>query len=739
MGVTHYIQNSLNAGELTPRLSARDDFQRYQNGVKQMVNFVPLPQGGARVRVGLQYVSRTKDNALAYLIGFQFSTTQAYVIEVGDLYMRFYKDGGRIVDLNGTITGAADNGAGLIRITSVAHGLSTNNYAEIVGVLGTVEANNEWKVTNIDADHFDLQASTFTNAYTSGGTWTRPYQITTTYLIADIPLLRWVQSADTLYLVHSAYAPRKLTRTGHTAWTLSITSFVNGPYMDRNTTTTTLAPAATTGANITVTASSVVGINGGTGFASTDVGRFLTILTSGTWGYGKIVTFTDTTHVKVDITNAFGGTGAVTTWRLGSFSDTTSYPLTVNFHEQRIIYGGTPTEPQTLWLSTTASYDDFTPVNPSGTVTDDLALTYRLGADTGKVNVIRWLSGGRRLLVGTVGEEFTIDGGQAAFTPSTPPVARSYTSYGSAAIQAIRVGGQTFYIQRSGRRVRGLQFDYQTDSNASPELSIFAEHIFRNVSVTRMAFQQEPDYLLWVIRANGIAATLTYDEGNQVLAWATQQTNGSFRDVTVIPSTDLTSDTPWFVVQRTVGGATKFFIEFGTYAMDVDSGLAYGGAATTTVTGLHHLVGQTVQVIGDSAVYDPQVVAADGSVVLQYGNTPGPAASTISVGLLRTPNPKITTLQPAYKDQAGTVRNKFKHWAIVEVAIEETIGLTINGTQDLQYRKPSDPMDTGVPTFTGTKRVANLGRSREGLLTFEQTLPLPATLLSYFGELESGD
>src|SRR6185295_1701186 len=542
MGTQHFIQNSLNAGELTPRLVARDDFQRYTNGVKEMTNFIPLPQGGARTRPGLQYVARTKDNALAYLIGFQFSITQAYVIEVGDLYMRFYKDGGRIYDLNGTITGAANNGAGLIRVTNVAHGLTTNDYVDIVGVLGTVEANSEWKVTVIDADHFDLQGSSFTNAWTSGGTWTRPYQIATTYTIADIPLLRWVQSADTLYIVHGSYAPRKLTRTGHTAWTLSLISFVDGPYMDVNITTTTLTPSAATGAGITVTASAVTGINGNTGFQTTDVGRVIRMLSStNVWGYVLITARASTTSITADVILTLTNTTARTGWRLGSFSNTSGWPQTINFHEQRLAYGGTTSEPQTVWFSTTGSYDDFTPSATSGTITSDMALTYRLGADTGKVNVIRWLSGGRRFLVGTVGEEFTLDGGAVAFSPATPPVARAYTTYGSYAVQAIRAGSQTFYVQRSGRRLRGLIYDLNTDANKSQELSIFAEHLLRSNNVTRMYFQQEPDYNLWCIRNDGNALTLTYDEDNEIVAWATQPTDGLYKDVTVIPSTDLTA------------------------------------------------------------------------------------------------------------------------------------------------------------------------------------------------------
>ena len=319
----------------------------------------------------------------------------------------------------------------------------------------------------------------------------------------------------------------------------------------------------------------------------------------------------------------------------------------------------------------------------------------------------------------------------------------------------------------------------------------------------------------------GGLVTLSYDELHKMIGWAEQGTSGTVIDVAVIPSTDLTGDTPWFVVKRTVNAVDRHFVEFGTYDQDTDSSLTYNGTQTTatltpaattganilftasasiftsadvgktlillghtvsgvkwysradiitfvgatqvraditanfpntsavpasswglgktSVVGMHHLVGATVKVTGDGAVYDDQVVTTAGGVDVEYGSTAGPAAVVIKVGLARSPNPKIITLPPAYRDQTGTIRGKFQHWAEVFVALENTVGLTINGKTQLQYRKPSDPMDVGPPAFTGDKRIANLGWGRPGELSFEQELPLPAHLLSYYGELDIGD
>lgn len=811
---TRYIQNSLNAGELSPRLSARDDFDRYISGVAEMTNFVPLVQGGARTRPGLQWVARTRDNGMAYLIPFEFSTTQAYIIEVGHQYFRFYKDEGRIYDLSGTISNVVNNGTGGIRVTSAGHGLSTGNRVEITGVTGTVEANGEWVITVIDGNTFDLNGSSFTNAYTGGGAWNRPYELAHPYTLADLPALRWVQTADTLYLAHGSYALRKLTRTGHTNWTLTTVTFLDGPYRTLNTTSITMTPSvAAAGATGTLTASAAY-------FDPGMVGTYFRLFIGGIWGYVRVDAYNSPTSVNITVMTALGGTTATTTWREGAFSTYRGFPALVGFIEQRLVLAATKTDPQTLWFSTTGSYEDFTPTAPSGAINSDHSLMYRLGTDTGKVNVCRWLLGGRNLQVGTLGEEFSLEGGNVALAPTSPPVARATTSYGSAAVRAIRAGRTNLFVQRSGRKLRGLSFDFSGDTYVAPELSVFAEHFFRTASITRLAYQPEPDSLVWCILSNGDAATLAYDESQRLFGWARQRTAGAFMDVAVIPSADGSGDTAWFVVRRTVNGVTRYFVEFATYTQNLDAALAYDGTIRTAtltpsatsgsgvtctasspvftpshvgnelillgyqvggkawysravitavlsatqvtvtitaafpstdpipagswgigktrVTGLYHLIGETVHLVGDNAVYDPQIVGPDGSVTLRYGDTVGPAAVVIKAGLLITPNPKIRTLQPVYRDQFMVARSRAKHWAEVYVALENTLGLTIQGTQ-LQYRTPADPLDQGPPVFTGEKKVFTPGWSKEGTLVFEQELPLPATILAYYGDLEIGE
>lgn len=65
------------------------------------------------------------------------------------------------------ITGCANNGSGLVRITSAAHGLSTSDVVTVAGIAGATGANGSFTITVISTTVFDLQGSTFGGTYTA--------------------------------------------------------------------------------------------------------------------------------------------------------------------------------------------------------------------------------------------------------------------------------------------------------------------------------------------------------------------------------------------------------------------------------------------------------------------------------------------------------------------------------------------------------------------------------------------
>jgi len=578
------ISTNFTAGELSPALFGRVDIAKYNNGAETLENFMVMPHGGISRRPGTRFVKEVKSSAAkTRLIPFEFSTTQAYCIELGNLYARFYKEQGAILEANKTISGATK--ANPCVITATSHGYSNGDEIYITSVVGMTELNGKYykiknKATNTfeltDIDDDNINSSGFTT-YGSAGTAARVYTIATTFETADLFDIQFAQSADVLYLAHPSYAPKKISRTAHTTWTIEDVVYTDGPYQDENLTTTTLTPNATTGSAKTITASAITGINGGAGFAATDVGRLISIghqaaaweastsyavgvvkrnsgnvyecIKAGTsagsggpsgegdeivdnnvtwkflrdggiqWGYATVTGFTNTTVVVVTVNATFGGTSGETKWRLGAWSGTSGYPAAVAFYEQRLFWAGSTEQPQTLWGSKSGDYENHTP----GTLDDDPVI-YTLATD--QVNAIRWLSPGKVMAVGTVGGEFVISGSTTSdpLTPTNVRVVREGTR-GSHTHKPIRVDNTVIFIQRQQRKLREFTYAFESDSYQSPDLTILSPQVAKG-GISEIAYQQEPNTTIWGVKADGQLVGLTYLRDQQVIAWHRHKLGG---------------------------------------------------------------------------------------------------------------------------------------------------------------------------------------------------------------------
>ena len=179
-------QTNFTSGQWSSDMEGRTDIQQYKNAAKTITNWLPDIRGGLKTKPGSVFVAEVLDNtAVTSLIRFEFSSEQAYAIEAGNLYFRYFTDQGRVQEASQTITGAADNGSGLIRISVASHGYSNGDYVAIRSVVGTIEANGDFSISGVVAGTFDLVGSTFTNTYTSGGTAALIVQDTTPYLTAS--------------------------------------------------------------------------------------------------------------------------------------------------------------------------------------------------------------------------------------------------------------------------------------------------------------------------------------------------------------------------------------------------------------------------------------------------------------------------------------------------------------------------------------------------------------------------
>jgi hypothetical protein len=659
--------SNFTAGELSPRLDGRNDLAKYSAGCATVENMVIYPHGAAARRPGTTFIAEVKtSSAKTRLIPFEFSTTQTYILELGNQYMRFYRDNGQIL---------------------------------------------------------------------SGGS---PFEISTPYLTAELFDIKFAQSADVMYITHPNHQTRKLSRTGHTSWTLTAVDFTNGPYLDTNTSTTTItASAHTVGTGRTFTASANT-------FASTDVGRLIRFRD----GYAKVTGFTSATVVTVEIIKDTGSTSASTDWSLGAFSDTTGHPSCVSFFEQRLVFAATLSQPQTVFFSKSGDYENMD-ANIGGTVADDDAIIYTIASN--QVNAIRFMAASRTLIIGTAGGEFTVTGGgdNNAITPTNIMI-KKQSNHGAANIDAVAVANATLFVQRAKRKIRELAYNFDVDGYTAPDLTILAEHVTEG-GIIEMAYQEEPLAIIWCVRNDGELVALTYQREQQVVAWHRHVFAGAFgsgnavcESVAVIPTEDSEYEL-YMIIKRTINGATKRYVEFlNTFDFDesdntsfnfLDSQLSYSGSSATTISGLSHLEGQEVSILADGATH-PNKTVSSGSITLDR------AATKVKIGLGYTS--LLKTMRIDAGAQNGTSQAKTKRIYEVTARLYESVGVEIgpdlNNMERVPFRTSSDPMDQGIPPFTGDKEVEFRGDyDTDGFMIVRQTQPLPLTILSLYPRLVTND
>lgn len=758
------IQTSFVGGEFSPLLKGGVELERYKQALETCVNFIPTLQGGLMRRSGTRYVAGVKTNSKkTRLVAFEFSVTQAYILEFGDQYIRFYRNNGQI--------------------------------------------------------------------QTAGS----PYEVSSPYLEADLFQLRFTQNADTLFITHPSYEPRTLSRTGHTSWTLSTITFLDGPYLPLNTTATTLTPSAATGSGVTLTASAVTGINNDTGFKSTDVGRQIRIREGSTWGYVTITGFTSTTVVTVTVNQTLTNTSAKSFWRLGVWSTTTGFPAVSTFHEDRLGFAGNTNTPQRIDLSNTGDYYNFAPSALDGTVVATNALSFTFNASD--VNVVRWIvSDEKGLLAGTVGNAWLVrPSSQGEALSPTNITAKPSTAFGSANVQALKIGSPVLFVQRAGRKIRELQYFFDSDGFRATDVTLLAEHVTQS-GIVEMTWQKEPQPILWCVRADGTLLGMTYERDVDTfkVGWHRHILGGRsnaadaqavVESVAVIPSSDESRYELWAVVKRYINGATVRYVEYMEKVFDdsveqkdaffLDSGLTYDvpltitnvtssthatvttsgshsfslgdkvlvskvlgmselngesfqvGSTTTftfllnslsgspvntssytayvasgevrkyvtTISGLDHLNGETVDILADGAVL-PSKVVSSGTIALTS------SATTVHAGLGYESDGKMLRLNAGAAD--GTAIGKTQRTHRIGVMLHRSLGFKIGTSFDsletLTFRTTADELTRAPALFTGIKsETLEADYDFENQFCFRQDQPLPCMLLAIMPQMHTQD
>jgi len=570
------LLNNFTAGEVDPQLDARVDVEKYYNSCRILENMIPLLQGGAMRRPGTYYAAEVKDaSGRVRLFGFQFSTIQAYILEFGHCYIRFYKDDAQIVSsYSAWVTATAYKPGDLVT--------NSGNYyrclvAHTSGTFATDLSNGIWETTS--------------------GATDLAYEIPTPYIESDLFELKVVQSADVMFIVHPEYPPMELSRTGHTAWTLDEIAFTYGD--ERVITAITAAnPVVVTSANHGFEVDQWVkfgGINGMTQLngqygkitaVTTDTFTIGAINSSGYTAYtsggiaypyefegteidiegataanpvvitctnhgipdGTIILITDVLGmtqlnnkvyiVAVDDDNHFhlhdyagsnvNGSG-YTAYTSGGvihptvFSVMGDYPGAISLFEQRMELSGSENEPQTIYGSASGDFRMF----DLTIVADDSAFKYELATE--KVDRIHWMMGQDYLLLGTPGGASRF-GASSTTDPLTQTNvnAKKQTTFGSKNCDAELVGDAVLYVTRGGKSLREIYFTWNSaDANGgykTTDLTILAKHIAKGATkelsgIVDSDQQQDPISIYWGVRADGQLLGMVYERDQKVVGW----------------------------------------------------------------------------------------------------------------------------------------------------------------------------------------------------------------------------
>lgn len=689
------------SGEVSPRLSGRVDMSKYFNGCLTLENFLVHPHGGITRRGGMRHVADcVRHEGRSLLVPFEDGQGLAWVLEfaenaAGEGVLRFYSGGGRVLDGSGQ----------------------------------ALELASPYREEHLDG-------------------------------------LRAVQDRLSLVLTHPLFAPRRLAQAAGGGWTMEVMAFTGQPtawgegnwpaqavfHEDR------LILAATQQQPYTLwfsrtgehtdfrLATREVPLSGwsdieltdknGDGVADGRAGDTFLLLSGDSFRKGTALAG-ETANGTACYYRYKGAREATASGGSATITLRDAPSLVSEMESLRDMAGALRTD---FWEEFAVGERIVAAPASGDEPLDDDGLEITLSAQHG--GRIAFLSSRGRLWVGTTSGEWTMSGSSLnqPITPGGVKANREGTS-GAAQAPACSAGGATLFIQRSGRKVREMAYRLDSDAYLSRDLTLLAGHI-AGPGLTRLAYVQEPDPVLYCVRADGALVALTYMPEQDVCAFSRIVTDGAVECVCAVSNDAAGQDELWLVVRRQVRDAagnphTRRCVELmepcfaedaqdSTEAFFVDGGVSYQGEPAREFTGLAHLAGREVHVLADGAVLPPRTVAQDGSIALER------EARVVHAGL-----PFASVLRPLrleFSGARGSAQTKIKR--IIEVSLRfyrtlgGKVGPDLEHLEPLLYRTSADRMGQAPALFTGDKSVRfPQGWGPEGVLTVVQDQPLPMTIL----------
>ena len=345
-------------------------------------------------------------------------------------------------------------------------------------------------------------------------------------------------------------------------------------------------------------------------------------------------------------------------WARQAWNEDDGYPGAATYHQQRLIFSGTRNKPNYVWMSCTAAFYNFGKTVPSE---DADAIT--IAVSSNQVNEGRYFLPLSELILLTSGGEWTIRGdSDGVFTPTSINVHNQGFS-GVNYLPGLMAGNGAIFVQAKGAQVRSISYNYASDSFIGIDLTVLSEHLFRGHQIIDWAYQHVPYACAWCVREDGILMGLTYMQEQEVIGWHRHDTDGLFESVVSIP--EGTEDAVYCIVNRTINGSTKRYIErFSTRNFEteydyifMDSALSYDGTNTGSTT---------ITITGGTAWDHTETLTATASASMFAAGDIGDAIFVGGVKLIITgyTSGTVVTVQPNKAVPSAYQSTAFTDWQL---------------------------------------------------------------------------
>lgn len=550
---------------------------------------------------------------------------------------------------------------------------------------------------------------------------------------------RFTQTFDTMILVHPDFPPKKITRSTHTNWSIADVSHTFLPLANFDN-GITLTPGAKTGNGITITASA----DPSSHFSNNDYVRI-------NGGLVKLTSVSSSTSITANVeedltTTALSGS---TEYQQTAFSTAKGHPASVTFHQNRLIYGGSKLKPQTIFGSQSGDFFSFKPTvgatdssgNVTGSVTDDSAFVFTIGADSS--NVIRHIVSKQTLFIFTSDGEFEMTG--SPLSPTNVNI-RLQTKYGCVpgGVNPTTVDNEVLFASANGRELRGFVFDFNSDSFYAKNYTIIAHDIMDNpqdIAFMR-AHRNTNQNFVFVVMQDGSLGVFGINVEKQVAGWSRFTTaNGKFKKIVAVHDSDTDPETQklYALVERTRkmdSGSDQVCYHLERLTEDnvyLDSYLTKNtGSLFSTIGNAKVFANRTVNIEADGIVHTDKTVSSFSSGA---NITLDASYSDVHIGENYTSTLTTLTLPVTMNGQPYRGEQITKISALIN--LNKTQNLNVDGTS-LDFRFTGQNLGTAINPFTGTKKLFVSGVSTDPNVTLTATQPLQCTILGLTTEVKFG-